>query len=316
MVRSHMNKNSRRFKLCDRLYIGLALLPLVLGIMLQVATKPASEEISISGARIFVTLDLPIQDLPITESQINSWLVMFSLFWLCRYFTHGLTERANTKRQLIAEWIVETTDKLVRENMGEYFKGFAPFVAAIMGLSATSSLLSLIGLYPPTSDLNIVAGWALIVFILITYYKCKCGFVHYVKSFGDPVPLLAPLNVISEVATPVSMAFRHYGNVLSGSVISVLIAAALQGLSSLLLGWLPGFLGEIPFMQVGIPAVLSVYFDVFSGCLQAFIFAMLTMLYISSGFPADDWEKLKKKKAAAKVAAAAASSNAAVANNG
>ena len=316
MVRSHMNKNSRRFKLCDRLYIGLALLPLVLCIMLQVATKPASEEISISGARIFVTLDLPIQDLPITESQINSWLVIFSLFWLCRYFTHGLTERANTKRQLIAEWIVETTDKLVRENMGEYFKGFAPFVAAIMGLSATSSLLSLIGLYPPTSDLNIVAGWALIVFILITYYKCKCGFVHYVKSFGDPVPLLAPLNVISEVATPVSMAFRHYGNVLSGSVISVLIAAALQGLSSLLLGWLPGFLGEIPFMQVGIPAVLSVYFDVFSGCLQAFIFAMLTMLYISSGFPADDWEKLKKKKAAAKVAAAAASSNAAVANNG
>ena len=316
MVRSHMNKNSRRFKLCDRLYIGLALLPLVLGIMLQVATKPASEEISISGARIFVTLDLPIQDLPITESQINSWLVIFSLFWLCRYFTHGLTERANTKRQLIAEWIVETTDKLVLENMGEYFKGFAPFVAAIMGLSATSSLLSLIGLYPPTSDLNIVAGWALIVFILITYYKCKCGFVHYVKSFGDPVPLLAPLNVISEVATPVSMAFRHYGNVISGSVISVLIAAALQGLSSLLLGWLPGFLGEIPFMQVGIPAVLSVYFDVFSGCLQAFIFAMLTMLYISSGFPADDWEKLKKKKAAAKAAAAAASSNAAVANNG
>ncbi len=311
-----MNKNSRRFKLCDLLYIGLALLPLVLGIMLQVATKPASEEISISGARIFVTLDLPIQDLPITESQINSWLVIFSLFWLCRYFTHGLTERANTKRQLIAEWIVETTDKLVRENMGEYFKGFAPFVAAIMGLSATSSLLSLIGLYPPTSDLNIVAGWALIVFILITYYKCKCGFVHYVKSFGDPVPLLAPLNVISEVATPVSMAFRHYGNVLSGSVISVLIATALQGLSSLLLGWLPGFLGEIPFMQVGIPAVLSVYFDVFSGCLQAFIFAMLTMLYISSGFPADDWEKLKNKKAAAKAAAAAASSNAAVANNG
>ena len=316
MVRSHMNKNSRRFKLCDRLYIGLALLPLVLGIMLQVATKPASEEISISGARIFVTLDLPIQDLPITESQINSWLVIFSLFWLCRYFTHGLTERANTKRQLIAEWIVETTDKLVRENMGEYFKGFSPFVAAIMGLSATSSLLSLIGLYPPTSDLNIVAGWALIVFILITYYKCKCGFVHYVKSFGDPVPLLAPLNVISEVATPVSMAFRHYGNVLSGSVISVLIATALQGLSSLLFGWLPGFLGEIPFMQVGIPAVLSVYFDVFSGCLQAFIFAMLTMLYISSGFPVDDWEKLKNKKAAAKAAAAAASSNAAVANNG
>ena len=294
-----MNTSDRRFKLIDRLYIGLALLPLLVGIMLQVATKPASEGIQISGARIFVTLDLPFQPLPITESQINSWLVMFSIFWLCRFFTHGLSERANTKRQLVVEWIVEKTDALVRDNMGEYFKGFSPFVAAIMGLSAFSSLLSLIGLYPPTSDLNIVAGWALIVFILITYYKCKCGFVHYVKSFGDPVPFLAPLNVISEFATPVSMAFRHYGNVLSGSVISVLIAAALQGVSSMLLGWLPGFLGEIPFFQIGLPAVLSVYFDVFSGCLQAFIFAMLTMLYISSGFPADDWEKLKNKKAAA-----------------
>ena len=116
------------------------------------------------------------------------------------------------------------------------------------------------------------------------------------KSFAEPVAFLTPLNVISEVATPVSMAFRHYGNILSGTVISTLIAAALQGLSSILLGWLPGFLGKIPFLQIGLPAVLSVYFDVFSGGLQAFIFAMLTMLYISSGFPADDYEKMKTKR--------------------
>ncbi|MCI8388826.1 MAG: F0F1 ATP synthase subunit A [Clostridiales bacterium] len=263
---------------------------------INVLTSPASDGIEIAGARIFFEIPLPLQPLPITESQVNSWLVMVTIFFLCLYFTHGLTERANTKRQLILEWVVEATDNLVRENMGKYFEGFSPFVAAIMALSAFSSLLSLIGLYPPTSDLNVVAGWAVIVFVLITYYKNKCGFVHYLKSFGDPVPFLAPLNVISEFATPVSMAFRHYGNVLSGSVISVLIASALQGVSSMLLGWLPGFLGQVPFLQIGIPAVLSIYFDVFSGCLQAFIFAMLTMLYISSGFPADDWEKLKLQK--------------------
>lgn len=155
--------------------------------------------------------------------------------------------------------------------MGEFFQGFAPFIAAVMALSAFSSLLSLVGLYPPTSDLNVVAGWAILVFILITHYKFKCGPIQYLKSFAEPVPFLAPLNIISEIATPISMAFRHYGNILSGSVISVLVAAALGGLSNLLLGWLPGVLGEIPFLQIGLPAVLSVYFDVFSGLLQAFI---------------------------------------------
>ena len=292
-----MEENNRRFKLVDRLYLVLTVLPMIAAMAIKVATNPPSEGIEIAGARIFFTINLPLQDLPITESQVNSWLVMISIFFLCLFLTHGLSERADTKRQLLLEWVVEKTDSLVESNMGPYFAGFSPFVASIMALSAFSSLTSLLGLYPPTSDLNIVAGWALIVFILITYYKCKCGFVHYVKSFGDPVPLLAPLNVISEIATPVSMAFRHYGNVLSGSVISVLIASALQGLSSMLLGWLPGFLGDVPFLQIGLPAVLSVYFDVFSGCLQAFIFAMLTMLYVSSGFPADDWEKLKQKKA-------------------
>ena len=101
------------------------------------------------------------------------------------------------------------------------------------------------------------------------------------------------------------MAFRHYGNILSGSVISVLVATALQGLSSMLLGWLPGFLGDIPFLQVGLPAILSIYFDVFSSLLQAFIFAMLTMLYIASGFPQDDFEIMLAKKKAAKAAKSA-----------
>ena len=96
--------------------------------------------------------------------------------------------------------------------MGEYFAGFGPFIAAILALSAFSSLMSLLGLYPPTSDINIVAGWAILVFVLITYYKFKCGPLYYLKGLAEPVPFLAPMNVISEFATPVSMAFRHYGN--------------------------------------------------------------------------------------------------------
>ena len=291
-----MKSKSRRYAAVDILLILMMILPIVICIALRVLTTPASEGISISGARIYFTIPMPIQDLPITESQINSWMVMLSILALCLYMTHGLKVKADTKRQHAVEWIVEKVQGLVSENMGEYFIGFAPFVAAIIALSAFSSLMSLFGLYPPTSDLNIVAGWAILVFALITYYKLKCGPVRYLKSFAEPVPFLAPMNVIGEVATPISMSFRHYGNVLSGTVISALVAAGLQGLSSMALGWLPGALADIPLFQIGIPAILSVYFDVFSGCLQAYIFAMLTMMYVSGGFPADEYFNRKEKR--------------------
>ena len=292
-----MKTVSRRFRAVDILLLVLAVLPLAVGIALKILFTPASEDIQIAGALIYGTLDLPLGGMPITESQINSLLVILSVFFLCLYLTHGLTAEGGSKRQLLCEWIVEKTDSLVKENMGPYFAAFSPFIAAMMGLSAFSSLLSLLGLYAPTSDLNVVGGWALLVFFLITYYKCKCGPLQYLKSFAEPVPLLAPLNIISEVATPISMAFRHYGNVLSGSVISVLVAAGLTGLTNLLLGWLPGVLGDIPFLRIGLPAVLSLYFDIFSGLLQAFIFAMLTMLYVSGGFPADLYAVRQEKKA-------------------
>ncbi len=279
-----------------------AVLPLIFGMVLKILFNPASEGISISGALIYFTIPMPLQNLPITESQVNSALVVITIFFLCLYFTHGLSVKSNLKRQLIAEWIVKQTQSLVKTNMSDYFAGFAPFVAAIMGLSAFSSLLALLGLYAPTSDINIVGGWAILVFVLITYYKMKCGPLHYVKSFGDPVPFLSPLNIISEVATPISMAFRHYGNVLSGAVISVLVATGLQGLSNIIYSFLPKalerVLSNVPILQIGLPAILSIYFDVFSGCLQAFIFAMLTMLYVASGFPEEDYFARKAKKLA------------------
>lgn len=292
-----MKNKNRRFVAVDVLLLLWIILPIAAGIVIKILTTPPSEDIAITGAQIFFTIPMPFQNLPITESQVNSTLVILSIVGLCLYMTHGIRAGVSTKRQLLAEWIVEKVDGLVHENMGDYFSSFSPFIASILALSAFSSLLSLFGLYAPTSDLNIVAGWAILVFILITYYKCKCGLWYYIKSYGEPVKLLAPMNLISEVATPFSMAFRHYGNILSGSIVSVLIAAALQALSATVLGWLPGVLGEFPFLRIGLPALLSIYFDVFSACLQAYIFAVLTMLYVSSGFPMDEYEKRRLKKA-------------------
>ena len=289
-------KKDLKFILTDILLLIGMLLPIAAGLVLKVLTEPASEGISITGANVYFTIKMPIQDLPISEAQVNSVIVVLAVLFLCLFLTHGIKERPDSIRQHIAEYIVEQISSLVSGNMGARFSMFAPFVAAIMGISVFSSLLTLVGLFPPTSDINITAGWAILVFILITHYKLKCGPIYYLKGFAEPIPLFAPLNVIGEIATPVSMAFRHYGNVLSGSVISVLVAAALQGLSAKLLSWLPGALAGFPLFQIGLPAVLSIYFDVFSGCLQAFIFAMLTMLYISNGFPEGDYIARQRRK--------------------
>ncbi len=291
-----MKAKSIRFRAVDILLLLLILLPMVCGLTLKVLTAPPIEGISITGAQIYFTIPMPIQDLPVTEAQVNSLLVILSIIGLCLYLTHGIRAGVATRRQLAAEWAVEKMEGMVKENMGDFFAGFAPFITAILILSALSSLWSLLGLFPPTSDLNIVVGWSILVFILITHYKLKGGVPNYLKGYLEPIPVLLPLNILSEAATPLSMAFRHYGNVLSGSVIAVLIAAALQGLSSLVLGWLPGVLGEIPFLRIGLPAVLSLYFDIFSGCMQAYIFAMLTMLNVAGGFPQDEFEKRKQKK--------------------
>ena len=295
-----MKQKDSRFRLIDGLYIALMAVPLLACMVLKVLTTPQGEGISITGAQIYLTIPMPLMDLTITASQITSWAVMISILGLCLYLTHGLAVRPGTRRQLVAEWIVEKVNGLVSENMGQRFMAFAPFVAAIMALSAFSSLTSLLGLFPPTSDMNVVAGWAILVFILITHYKLKGGVWPYVKGFFEPVPIFAPFNIIGEIATPVSMSFRHYGNVLSGVVISTLVAYALRSLSHMIFG----FLGNFTILQIGLPAVLSIYFDIFSGLMQAFIFAMLTMLYIATGFPEEEYERRKAKKANASLHAA------------
>lgn len=245
------------------------------------------ENIKITGARIFFEIPI-VGGIPVTETQVNSLIVILVIWLSCVVLTRGMKVKPTSWRQIIAEWIVEKVNGLVHANMGERFSPFAPFVCAILALSAFSSLSALFGMYPPTADLNTVAGWAILVFVMITYYKIKsAGFVGYLRSFTKPFLLFAPFNVLSEIGTPVSMAFRHFGNIVSGTVITTLVYAALASLSSAVLGWLPGVLGELPLLQIGLPAVLSVYFDLFSSCIQAFIFAMLTMLYVSSACDGD-----------------------------
>ena len=145
-------KKTIRQRAADIACLALAILPLIGGMVLKVLTHPQSDGVEITGAHIFFTIPMPLQDLPITESQVNSWLVILSVLGLSLFLTRNLRIRDISIRQHIAEWIVEKTDALVRGNMGEYFMAFSPFVIIlnIAFLSAHMPSVQALSMHTPT----------------------------------------------------------------------------------------------------------------------------------------------------------------------
>lgn len=286
-------------------------------------------EVEINGARILATFtDVPLfGTVQITQTLLVSCLVVVILSALLIWLGSGLKVSGISRKQAVAEMLYTSLVNFVRGNMGTNFDHYIPLIGAIFATSVVSNLISLLGIWSPTADLMTELAWALVVFVLITYHKIKAsGIGAYLKGFLDPIFIMAPINVMSECFTPVSMACRHFGNILSGTVISALIYASLTAASKALFTLLgknlvvaivmvligaalifagkklwkkkfPFILGIIlavlgllavltnlgasyPWLTIGLPAIPSLYFDWFGGCIQAFIFCTLTTLFI------------------------------------
>ena len=148
--------------------------------------------------------------LPITETMRNSWIIMAFILFLCIFLTRRM-EKIPKGKQALAEKAVLMIDGLVDSTMGEGCRAFSPYIMTLMMSSLFGSLASLFWMRSTTADLNTTLGWAIITFILITYNKIKFGGIKgYLKGFLEPIFVMAPLNVLSEIATPVSMSFRHF----------------------------------------------------------------------------------------------------------
>lgn len=219
---------------------------------------------------------------------VLSYLIVTVL--LC---TAGILLGRNLKKrpgrlQVLVEKGVSALYQLVIDNMGEHNARWAPFIGTIFLSSVLGSYIGLTGfLRSTTADLSVVGTWAVMVSGITWYQSIKAnGFRGWLKGFTEPIAVMTPMNIISEFAQPVSMAFRHFGNVAGGGVLTSLIYAALALLSSAVFGWIPNeIIRSIPLFQVGIPAVLSIYFDLFSGFIQALVFCMLTMVYVGGACP-------------------------------
>ena len=198
-------------------------------------------DVSINGARILATIEnVPLfGSVQITQTLTASWLVMLIISGLLIWLGSGLKVSGISRKQAVAEMAYTSLVNFVRGNMGTGFDHYIPLVGTIFITSVISNLISLLGIWSPTADLMTELAWALVVFVLITYHKIKSsGIVAYMKSFLDPIAVLLPINIMSECFTPVSMACRHFGNILSGTVISALIYAALAAANNALFGLL------------------------------------------------------------------------------
>jgi len=164
------------------------------------------------------------------------------------------------KMQNVIEMVVEGFNGLVASTMGEDRKNFMPYIASLFLFIGFANLSGLLGLRPPTSDINVTAGLALMTFVAIHFYGLRLKGWKHIKGLGEPFILFLPMNIVSELAKPVSLAMRLFGNIFGGAIIMAMISGAIA---------------------LFVPVLPSLYFDIFSGLLQSFIFTMLTMVFIT-----------------------------------
>ena len=290
-------------------------------------------DLQVNGA--FIYFEIPIfGGIPITQTTVSFFLVTVLLCWASIYLGKGLKKRPDGKQVLVEKGVMMLRSMVV-ETMGEHNVHWTPFIGTIFLSSMCGSFIGLTGfLRSATADLSCVAVWAVMVSVIIWYNNIKNnGLLGWLKGFTEPIVVMTPMNIVGEIAQPLSMAFRHFGNVAGGGVITTIIYAALSAASAMVLNLLGanggimggalmvagvilfvlyrknkkkaslvfaiicgvlglfgllqglGVLSGVPILAYGIPAVLSCYFDLFSGFVQAYVFSLLTMVYIAGSLP-------------------------------
>lgn len=223
---------------------------------------------------------LYIGNFKLSETVIVSWLIIAGLALASYLLTRNLKKVPTSKVQIFLEIAVGGFDKFVKTTMGPKAIKKLPFIVPYLGslflFFACSNLIGLLGFRSPTTDLDTTLAWALITFFMIYYAGVKSKGMATFKELLEPIPFLLPLNIIGELAKPISLSFRPFGNILGGSVIMALLYDFLAFVGTALTGL------SVPFGQLIIPVPLHLYFDIFAGLLQAFIFIMLTMVFVSN----------------------------------
>lgn len=294
--------------------------------------------VDVRGPFIYFTIPI-LGGLRITQTLVSSSVVTLILCIAFIQLGKGLTKRPSGK-QVLVEKSISMLYSMTIESMGAHNAHWFPFICTLFLSSICGSLIGMTGfLRSTTADVSTTLTWAIMVSVIIWYNNIsRNGFVGWLKGFTEPIVVMTPMNIISEIAQPISMGFRHFGNVAGGGVITTILYSALSLLSSVILnliassgvavcivllvlaaglvlwgkrngkrgllifGCITGVLGlfgllqtlgllsGVPIFTFGIPAVLSLYFDLFSGFVQALVFTLLSMIYIAAACSPDEDE--------------------------
>ena len=281
-----------------------------------------------NGPIIYFTLPL-FGGIPITQTTVSSFLVMIALCVAGILLGRNLQKRPS-RRQVLVEKGVSALYGMVEDTMGKHNAYWTPYIGALFLSSICGSYIGMTGIFlSATADLSTTLTWALMTSFLCWGCSIRAnGFVGWLKGFAEPIAVMTPMNIVSEIAQPISMAFRHFGNIAGGGVLTSLLYTALATGSAAVLGLvgqsiavsivllavgvalllggvrkgkllykiigvvfaatgllaLLGLTG-VPYLQVGVPGILSLYFDVFSGGVQALVFSLLTTVYVGNACP-------------------------------
>lgn len=202
---------------------------------------------------IFGGIDIP-------ESVAVTWVIMALLVIASALLTRNFSLEHPSKRQIILEGAISWLYRFFGDILGENGKRYVPWLSTVIIYIGCANMTGLIGLKPPTKDLNVTAGLAIMSIVLIEYsgFHVK-GAKGFIKSFAEPMPILAPINILELFIKPLSLCMRLFGNVLGAFVVMELIKIVI-----------PAFL-PVPF---------SMYFDIFDGLIQAYVFVFLTSLFM------------------------------------
>lgn len=213
-------------------------------------------------------------NLELQQSVLN-WLLLCVIFavlfvWAGRKFEKADVRKAPHGILLLTELVVNLCKSILGDNLKEQTRRYLPFLGTLILLMGVSNLLGLLGLQPPTSNVSVNIALAVMMFLLIQYNAIKKGGLKArIKELAEPLWVMMPLNIIGEFALPISLSMRLFGNILAGSIIMMLVYTV--------------FKLFLPYtvLMYAITPFLHMYFDIFSGLLQTYIFFTLASFFLS-----------------------------------
>lgn len=206
--------------------------------------------------------------LSFAKTTVLSWIIIAVTLVLClifRFLIFPKFDPDNPKGfQNIMELAVEAMENFTKNTVGDYSGTLAPYMFSLAVFMVMCAASELLGCRPPTSDLLVTLAMGLITFVLINYYGIKKkGFGGRIKSLAKPTPVIFPMKILSDVAVPISLACRLFGNMIGGMIVMELLKSVLGGYAS------------------GIPAVAGLYFNLFHPIIQTYIFIILSLTFIN-----------------------------------